>query len=97
MNQATPASGTFIQVEAGQGHTCGVRSEGIAACWGLNSTNQATPLLGTFTQLSAGDEHTCVLRGVGTPPVGGTTAMASPRLAPARSPTSAPETASPVA
>lgn len=44
--RATPPAGTFAQVSAGWGHTCGVQTDGTAACWGDNWYGQATPLEG---------------------------------------------------
>ena len=35
IGQATPPAGSFVSVSAGQDHTCGVRSDGSVACWGL--------------------------------------------------------------
>lgn len=32
--QATPPEGTFRAVSAGQWHTCGIRTDGSATCWG---------------------------------------------------------------
>ena len=32
--RATPPSGEFASVSAGDEHTCGVRTDGSVACWG---------------------------------------------------------------
>ena len=64
--QATPPAGTFTQVSAGTGHTCGLRTDGTLACWGRNDSGQATPPTGTFSQVDAGEDHTCGLRTEGT-------------------------------
>ena len=53
-------------VSAGGYHTCGVRTDGTLACWGLNGDGQATPPAGTFSQVSAGLSHTCGVRTDGT-------------------------------
>jgi hypothetical protein len=57
---------------AGDGHTCAVAEDGIAACWGYNTSGQLgdgtteyretpTPVAGSFRfgALSAGGSHTC--------------------------------------
>ena len=36
------ADGLFVSVSAGDGHTCGVRSDGSVACWGDDEYGQAT-------------------------------------------------------
>jgi len=63
-----PPSGSTggMRITAGGFHTCGLRSDGTAVCWGDNSSGQASPPSGTFTQLSAGGYHTCGLRSDGT-------------------------------
>ena len=49
----------WIQVGAGDWHTCGVKTDGSVACWGFNVFEQSIPPAGTFTQVSAGYAHTC--------------------------------------
>ena len=43
-------------------HTCGVRTDGSVACWGLDSFGEATPPEGEFVSVSAGWRHTCGVR-----------------------------------
>lgn len=50
----------------GAHHTCGIRQDGTAMCWGDNWYGEASPLPGTFMELSAGFAHTCGLRGDGS-------------------------------
>jgi alpha-tubulin suppressor-like RCC1 family protein len=52
----------FIQVSAGNEHTCGLTSDGSVACWGDDSAGRATPPAGSFSQVSAGEYHTCGLK-----------------------------------
>ena len=59
-----PASAVAGSVDAGGGHTCGVRTNGTAACWGLDASGEATPPGGTLSAVSAGASHTC---GIETP------------------------------
>ena len=77
--QASPPSGSFIAISAGGRHSCGVRSNGVAACWGSNDApkplvdkddkeeiGQASPPASErFTAISAGYWHTCGLRSNG--------------------------------
>ena len=39
--------------------TCGVKSNGSVACWGINVNGEASPPAGSFTSVSAGGVHTC--------------------------------------
>ena len=55
-------SGTFIAIDAGTYHTCGLRPDGTVTCWGENSYGQSAPPSGTFTAVSAGLDHSCGLR-----------------------------------
>ena len=67
---ATPV--TFLQVSGGTAHTCGVRSDFTAWCWGANGMGRLgngstemqftpVPVAGglSFRQVSAGVEHSC--------------------------------------
>jgi alpha-tubulin suppressor-like RCC1 family protein len=42
LGQSTPPAPTwtFIQVTAGESHTCGVRPDGAFVCWGANTYGQ---------------------------------------------------------
>lgn len=59
---ASPPAGTFTQIEGGDDHGCGVRSDGTVACWGENDDGQTTAPAGTFKQVSAGGRTSCGLR-----------------------------------
>ena len=39
--QSTPPCGRFLSVSAGDGHSCGVKSNGDAVCWGRNDVGQS--------------------------------------------------------
>ena len=43
-----PAGATFAAISSGVNHTCGLRSDGSVACWGLNDRGQATPPAGAI-------------------------------------------------
>jgi alpha-tubulin suppressor-like RCC1 family protein len=56
-------SGPFTKVSSGLLYFCGLRDNGVAACWGqLNSYGQSVPPTGRFIQLSSNQEHSCGLR-----------------------------------
>ena len=94
--RGTPTSGTVLtaaqlSISSGSYHTCGLRADGSAVCWGWNVSGQATPPAGaTFAAISSGSYHTCGLRadgsavcwgwnhfGQATPPAGATFAAIS--------------------
>ena len=58
--QATPLSGEFTSVSAGEFHTCGVMADGSIACWGWDEDYYALPPGGEFTLVSR--YHTCGVR-----------------------------------
>ena len=60
--QAAPPPGKFHAVSAGGAHTCAIRGDGTAECWGDDRGGQATPPSGPFTAVSAGRRHSCGLR-----------------------------------
>ena len=43
-------------------YTCALRKDGVAECWGSNSSGQSDPPAGSFVTISAGWSHTCALR-----------------------------------
>ncbi len=78
-----PPETEFASVSAGGFHTCGVKTDGSAACWGFDDSGQATPPAGEFVSVSAGGSHNCGVNtdgsvicwgddtvGQATPPVG---------------------------
>lgn len=53
----------YTQVSTGTAHSCGLKSDGSAACWGDNSAGQAPAnLVGPFTHIAAGGSHTCAVK-----------------------------------
>lgn len=65
---ATSLSADFVPLSSGIFHTCALRSDGSAACWGWNSEGQsAPPPSETFIAISSSRDHTCALRADGTP------------------------------
>ncbi len=66
----------FVAIGAGDGHSCAIRKDGTAWCWGSNdfgqlgdstTTDQTVPVavsgtkLPRFQAIAGGDEHTCAL------------------------------------
>ncbi|HXE99954.1 MAG TPA: RCC1 domain-containing protein, partial [Solirubrobacterales bacterium] len=43
-----PVGAVAGSVDAGGQHTCGIKTDGTVACWGLDTDGQATPPAGTF-------------------------------------------------
>lgn len=73
LGQATPPSGTFLQVSAGGRHTCGLRTDHTVACWGSHLSDppilrgilghsQSIPPSGEFSQVATGTDHSCGIR-----------------------------------
>ena len=56
----------FESVSAGYDHSCGVRDDGTAVCWGNNDRGQADAPGGVFGSVSAGGGHSCGVREDGT-------------------------------
>jgi alpha-tubulin suppressor-like RCC1 family protein len=67
--------GPWISISAGEGHTCGVKSDGTLSCWGRNAEQQSgnhgeaqlnSPTLvnteHSWKQAAAGQSHSCGLR-----------------------------------
>ncbi len=65
----------WTAIEAGSAHSCGLRSDGTAWCWGDNSSGQlgngttndsSVPVLvsgnHSFTSITTGDAHSCAVR-----------------------------------
>ena len=61
-----PEGARLVSVATGLAHSCALKVDGTAECWGLNTSGQATAPAGTFTQLSAGSYHTCGVKTDGT-------------------------------
>jgi hypothetical protein len=59
---SSPTGVTFTSISAGFWHTCGVRTDGNAECWGWNGYDQLSAMGVTFTTISAGFWHTCGVR-----------------------------------
>ena len=70
--QASPPTGSFQSVSAGYDHTCGIRTGGTIACWGVPAPSwygapplakaQTTPPQGVFRSVSTSASHTCAVR-----------------------------------
>lgn len=82
VNSATPLQvdpgTTWAQIAPGQGHTCGIQSDGSLWCWGRNTLGELgqteaqadqTRVAGQtgsatdWTDIAAGQNHTCGIRG----------------------------------
>ncbi len=56
------AASPFASISAGAAHSCGIRADRTAVCWGDNYYGQADAPAGTFTAISAGPGHSCGIR-----------------------------------
>ena len=56
----------FTAISSGWDHSCGIRADGTAACWGDNHVGQSDAPEGVFTAISAGDMFSCAIRADGT-------------------------------
>jgi hypothetical protein len=65
---STAPEGTVAgSVDAGEFHSCGVKTDATLACWGSNSNGQLNGIpSGTFTSVSAGVFHSCGVKTDGT-------------------------------
>ena len=82
----------FVEITSGSFHSCALRHDGVAVCWGQDRYGQASPPDGErFTSISAGDRHACALREDGSKvcwgvvPFGGEIVMRKSREATVRS------------
>jgi len=70
MNAPKAVSATFahryLGATAGRNHSCGVRGDNTAVCWGSNTYGQTTAPSGSFASAGAGGFHSCGLRGDNT-------------------------------
>jgi len=55
---------TFPSITAGGAHTCAIKTNDTATCWGYNGLGQASAPtdLGTVKQITAGGSHTCAIK-----------------------------------
>ena len=56
-----PAAVRFAAIDAGYGHTCGLRADGTVSCWGANHLGQADAPDGQFLAVSAGGDLSCAI------------------------------------
>ncbi len=63
-----PAGERLVSISNGWVHTCGLRANGTAVCWGSNQGGKSSPPPGErFKAISGGVTHTCALRQDGAP------------------------------
>ena len=63
----TEGGSRVVALTAGYSHTCVLKVNGSAACWGRNDRSQApSSVAGPFIALASGDYHTCGLKADGS-------------------------------
>ena len=55
-------TGQFTAITAGDFHSCGIRADNTAVCWGANEYGQADAPAGQFTAITASGFHSCGIR-----------------------------------
>ncbi|MCQ3814874.1 MAG: S-layer homology domain-containing protein [Acidimicrobiia bacterium] len=58
----SPSCNEYLAVSSGGQHSCALRSDQTAVCWGANNFGESDPPSGQFNAISAGSGHTCGLR-----------------------------------
>ena len=62
-DQSPPAGEKLTSITTGWVHSCGLREDGTAVCWGSNQEGKASPPVGErFLSIDAGSSHSCGLR-----------------------------------
>ncbi len=65
LNALTMPDGAFTAISTGRYHSCALRLDGSAACWGKNYLEPIEAPEASFTALAAGTWHSCGLRAGG--------------------------------
>ncbi len=60
--RAAGQNAAYTAISAGAYHTCALRTNGSAVCWGSNFFGQSDVPSGSYTAISAGRSHTCAVR-----------------------------------
>ena len=62
-DQTPPAGETLVSLSTDYMHSCGLREDGTAVCWGSNRDGEASPPAGEkFVSVDTGSLHSCGLR-----------------------------------
>ena len=62
-DQTPPAGERLVSISTGWVHSCGLREDGTAICWGSNQDGKASPPEGErFMAIAAGTSHSCGIR-----------------------------------
>ena len=65
LNKLNIPDDKFTAITAAQYHSCGLREDGTAECWGKNYLEPIDTPSGSFTAITAGNWHSCGLRSDG--------------------------------
>ena len=60
--QADAPPGKFTTITTGSDHSCGIRTDHTAVCWGDNTYGQTDTPTGKFTTITTGSDHSCGIR-----------------------------------
>ena len=62
----TPTSGTWVEVDASDFHSCALDTAGSVTCWGDDASGESTAPAGTFTSVDASQGgNSCALDAAG--------------------------------
>ena len=72
MGQIDVPSGLYVAVDAGESHTCAIRTDETISCWGTGVASAEVPA-GEYRAVAAGGSHSCAAAHRRSHPIAGAT------------------------